>query len=239
MIEYATKHFLVLSAIATIVGAAMSALFAYGYLLVFGSGLVWILEYSDLLKLALIGVIFLLAYVSIITVFVQEIPKIVKSENKKMRNITLVALTVSLIAIYVLPEYKIFLGDDIWNKLRILTVSFLILFSMTTLIMSIDVINRLVSAQVITFQMYVSFGISVMLVVFVFGCCRGLYVKTSKDSLVEIIARDKGNIETIYRESKIIMMLSHHAIFQNSDNVVVIPASDVVKITAGSKGWSH
>ncbi|WP_156412227.1 hypothetical protein [Bosea sp. Root483D1] len=228
-----------LSAIATIVGAAMSALFAYGYLLVFGSGLVWILEYSDLLKLALIGVIFLLAYVSIITVFVQEIPKIVKSENKKMRNITLVALTVSLIAIYVLPEYKIFLGDDIWNKLRILTVSFLILFSMTTLIMSIDVINRLVSAQVITFQMYVSFGISVMLVVFVFGCCRGLYVKTSKDSLVEIIARDKGNIETIYRESKIIMMLSHHAIFQNSDNVVVIPASDVVKITAGSKGWSH
>ncbi|SEM37141.1 hypothetical protein SAMN04515666_110169 [Bosea lupini] len=239
VIEYATKHFLVISAIATILGAAMAALFAYGYLIVFGSGLVWILEYSDLLKLALIGVLFVLAYISIITVFAQEIPKIMNYNNKLLRNIVLILLILALLLIYILPEYKLFIDGDVWIKLRIIAVSSLIVFSMISLLMTIDITSRLIEGRFIALQMFISFGVSFMLVVFIFGVCRGLYVKTSKESFVEILARDKGNVETLYKNSKIIMMLSHHAIFQTSDSIIVIPASDVVRITAGSKGWSH
>jgi hypothetical protein len=54
--DFATKHFAVLSVGIGVFGAAMAIIFIAAYLRVFDWRLIWIIEYSDVLKIGLIVV---------------------------------------------------------------------------------------------------------------------------------------------------------------------------------------
>ena len=54
--EYLTKHFAVLSVMATVVGATLAVIFIAAYLRVFDWRLIWIIEYPDILKVALVTI---------------------------------------------------------------------------------------------------------------------------------------------------------------------------------------
>jgi hypothetical protein len=54
--EFATKHFAILSVGIGVLGAAMAVIFIAAYLRVFDWRLIWIIEYSDVLKIGLIVV---------------------------------------------------------------------------------------------------------------------------------------------------------------------------------------
>ena len=54
--EYMTKHLAVLSVITTVVGATLAVIFIAAYLRVFDWQLIWIIEYPDILKVALVAI---------------------------------------------------------------------------------------------------------------------------------------------------------------------------------------
>jgi MFS family permease len=51
-----------MSASAFVLGVMTAALFTSGYLSVFGSGLIWLVQYSDLVKIGLVITVFLLGF---------------------------------------------------------------------------------------------------------------------------------------------------------------------------------
>jgi hypothetical protein len=67
MLEFLTKHFLVLSSLLVGVASAISMIFLTAYLAVFDWSLVWLIEYSDLAKLALIGIAVISSILGFIT----------------------------------------------------------------------------------------------------------------------------------------------------------------------------
>jgi hypothetical protein len=58
-LEFVTKHFVVVSAIAVLAATALGMDFLYAYLVRFDWSLIWLVEYSDIFKVGLIVVGFL------------------------------------------------------------------------------------------------------------------------------------------------------------------------------------
>jgi hypothetical protein len=56
IIEFASKHFILVSALTIVGGVLCATIFLYGYLLIFDWRLIWIIEYTDVLKVGLVAV---------------------------------------------------------------------------------------------------------------------------------------------------------------------------------------
>ena len=56
MLDFLTKYFAVLSAVAVAAGSSFVVIFVFGYLAVFDWNLIWIIEYQDIAKFTLVGV---------------------------------------------------------------------------------------------------------------------------------------------------------------------------------------
>jgi hypothetical protein len=59
MIDFLSKNFALVSAAITVLSACMVMVFLFAYLSVFDWNLIWIVEYSDIIKFSLIGVAFM------------------------------------------------------------------------------------------------------------------------------------------------------------------------------------
>lgn len=72
-------------------------------------------------------------------------------------------------------------------------------------------------------------------VIFFIGLTVGYGVKSNKEYRYEITIKDKSNTESVLNKTKIVMILSHHAILLMEDKTIIIPTADIVRISSSRK----
>lgn len=69
----------------------------------------------------------------------------------------------------------------------------------------------------------------------VVGKAFGVSVRDAKGVSQQITIRDRTNKESIFENAKIVMILSHHIIFNHDGRVYTFPSADVTQITSGKR----
>lgn len=122
--DYITRHFLALSAGATCFGAMVAIMFVAGYLTVFDRAIIWVVEYPDLIKFALIGVAVFAAYTGFIGGPIQDLFAIGRQSGKvKFISVgLLIAFFLGLAIFEARSSYLIGDYDKVWEALLPLTI---------------------------------------------------------------------------------------------------------------------
>lgn len=229
MMDYISKHFLVISAILTVFGSVVSTIFIAGYIFAFDSKMIWIIEYQDLIKFTLIGIAILSASAGLIINLLQDGLVIYNSSGKyRIISIFIVIFGLAILfSIQLLPQYYAGNFSGIIKSVYLLFASIMIIISVVIIT---NHFNKIKSGNAILSSMSSWEASLIIGTVYILGYSYGFYIKGSNDKLHDIVVKDKSNFKTIYDNSNIILILSHHAIFEQGINVIVIPTADIVRI---------
>jgi hypothetical protein len=222
MLNFLTKHFLVISSLSLVVSAALSMILLGAYLSVFDWNLIWLVEYADLTKLFLIGVAI---FSSIATTLIHQIQDayawLVKGAKEwKWAALTAVIVTILIQAALVFYDVRNDTGLEAYHVFRAGSsiAFFLLLFT------AFYSHARLMKGD--------WFAIMNVFAAFVFlsatlGSTFAYYVKDASKSAREIWTKDEK-----FTDAKIIMLLSHHLAFVSHKKIFVIPMTDVTRIAS-------
>lgn len=233
-LEFLTKHFLVLSAAATIFGSAVTIIFVTGYLYSFDPSLIWIVEYSDMLKFAIIGTALFAASAGLIIGYWQDTVMLLNSQGKA-KWIMLTLLSVGIGAYFIIPAVNHYYSSEyirMFSELFLLCVVAMFMITVYVLDHTITEYRNgiRISASSQAFNL-----ILIISVLFLAGYAYGISIKASKKDVYELVIKDKSNSELILQKSRIIMHLSHHTIVESGGRLVVVPSGDIARISAPAK----
>jgi hypothetical protein len=223
VLDFLTKHFLVLSTAITALLAGVTFLFITSYLSVFdsGLGLIFIIEYADILKFTLILLSIVAGVSSAIWGIVNNfyLYIIEKRTINKWVAVILISLFFGGFGFQMLYEY-IHYADGRWYYTLMKLASYLLLiywlFSIRQNVINWPNIPKLeILADI--FWFFVS--------IYIFGATYGLSVKFSPKHY-DIWVRDAQSLH----DATIIMLLPHHSIFLVGQTVVTIPSANVLRI---------
>lgn len=221
VLDFFTKHFLVLSLALLLSAAALSMLFLVGYLSVFDWNLIWLVEYTDLTKLFLVMAALTMVVFSASSFVLMNVDVVIKLNVSRKIWFAVFCVIVLLVVIALIvhvfpnlssvPRFYLFLTNSI-----VTVILMFFLFSMTLRRWS-TFSSLAVIAQTGLFAGTIG----------LLGVTFGYYVSDESQSLQDVSTKDAK-----YTDSKIIMMLSHHVAFVSLGRVIVVPTSDVTKITS-------
>jgi hypothetical protein len=222
MFDYLTKHFLVLSTITIAVGSAISMLVLSAYLSVFDWTLIWMIEYSDLTKLFLIGTALIS---SIITTLIWQAMDaytwIVKKAPGRKK-----VLTVIVIMFLLLNGYSIY-RDIRTDDVRLMYHAFR---TVSSLLFVWLVVRSFADYQSWILRHWTTILNDLAFLAFclgIFGATFGYYVRDVSEN-----TREVSTANEIFTDAKIIMILSHHVAFLSRQQVMVIPSTEILRIVA-------
>ncbi len=92
MLDFLTKNFAVISAATTGVAACMAMVFLFAYLSVFDWNLIWIVEYTDIIKFCLIGVAILSSSSWFVFAVFDDVYNLIVANDKKQWYAIIVAV---------------------------------------------------------------------------------------------------------------------------------------------------
>src|SRR5262245_18309714 len=223
LLSFITAHFAVFSLLSLVAIVLCSTLFMYGYLSTFDLQLIWIIEYTDILKLGLVA----LALIS--------------------SAIVLVIMALQSIYIVFLIAFRAYEGKDRtssigWAPFLLVMFGLLVLGAATMLPSEMFrplFVSVALLLAICTFTLRIIenqppiFYISLLLVTLtgsvpVFGRTLGVYTKYSKSDLAhDVFLRDRQMSNV-----RLVLFTSHHTVFYAGTDVVVLPTSEIVKIVA-------
>jgi hypothetical protein len=220
-LEFVTKHYVVFSTLFSVGGVILSTLFVTSYLSIFDSSLVWLIELSDLAKF---GVIFisilagLLGIVQFLLVSYQsfsladtKVGKIIFGIMVALGAVTAVFLTG--FSDYPYEQYIAFLSyclsTGVVVSALVLTISILLGKS-----------NR--KPVVVSAQVLMMLGVASILA----GGTYGTYIKDLSQTRHEVQLKDCKLDSALP-----VLILSHHSIYKMGDSLIVLPASDIQRIS--------
>lgn len=219
VLEFCTKHFLVLSTVITSLLTSITFIFIVSYLSVFDFSIIWIIEYTDIVKFVFIA----LGLVAGLVLFIFQISRIsILSLNGIKRNrILLIGFIIAIFLVYALDIWVHRTTEGRWF------FSVMVMFSYIMLIILIFGIRE-------TFlkwpneSKWESFACVALFIVAisVFGKTYGLSVKFSGPNHNDVLIKDAQTLHDV----TIIMILSHHSIFQVDRAIVIIPSANVTRI---------
>lgn len=222
MLDFLTRHFLVLSSVVIGVASAISMLFLAAYLAVFDWSLIWLIEYSDLAKLFLIGTALLSSVISTMLNYLYNLLMWLQHQVKNHKWIVIVglALTALVGAGSIYYDIKTANGHASYHAFR-LASTVLGVFLIYLLLTEFDQWKQLKWLSIVN-------DISLLVLALgTFGATFGYYVKDVSKDFAQITTKNET-----FENAKIVVMLSHHLAFFSERRVIVIPAADLVKITA-------
>ncbi|PWJ91700.1 hypothetical protein C8D77_103398 [Mesorhizobium loti] len=227
-VNFATMNFAVVSATAFVVGVMTAALFTSGYLSVFGSGLIWLVQYSDLVKIGLVVTVFLLGFTWLSDSYAYMILDLFNDGVSRRRRITTGLILLGAFAAYMALQFYL---DHTGGKNRIAErIIFICL-----VFFAVYLIVRFSRFSTDFFQAnprrIVGDLVFMLLFMTLCGGYFGQYVKND--------ARFK---ETVYLDDRIlydavvVLFTSDYAVFCASDGaVIVVPASRIREIRGKSQ----
>lgn len=227
-LDFITKHFLALSALVSSFGAGISIVFVSGYLTAFDRGLLWVVEYPDIIKFALIGIGLLAASIGIFG-FIQDMLNFSTSHGR-VRYIWIGLMSISIMNWIFIPTITMIWSgnyDAAWRPISALLCLFLFLL---IIFISNEHINNIKEGYRLSNTSIYTFVTIVLMFLFSFGFAYGMIVKHDDEQKRDVFTKDKSGSDYIYQNSTVIMMLSHHIVFESEKKVFIIPSSDIWRI---------
>lgn len=230
MIDFLTKNFALVSAAITVLSACMVMVFLFAYLSVFDWNLIWIVEYSDIIKFSLIGVAFTSGSAFFVFTIFDHARKWLIFDIKQRRTaiIALFAAQVLMLAAYL--YYDIYVASNPAIEYHIyvfLSWVFLILFAISCM-----EIYKVKAGENISFWWVGQTLCSLIILIGFFGRMYGLRIRDISDIRHEVIMREQGSWRHIFGDATIVLLTSHHTILKVGSTVVILPSNDIAQIVA-------
>jgi hypothetical protein len=222
MLDLITKNFLVFSSLVLGVASTISMLFLTAYLGVFDWNLVWLIEYSDLTKLFLIGVGLIASFLTSIIYWFQDVHTwlVARAPNQFWFFVIMCVLVIPFPLIMLYLDYRSANPLLIYHALRALSW---FLFALLIVV----AFQRSGNWRVVGWKTIGNDFAGLALFVTIVGLTLGHYVKDVSEYSRTITTKG-GKFDGV----KVIMFLSHHVAFLSDRKVVVVPTSDVTEIVS-------
>jgi hypothetical protein len=224
LLAHVTKHFAVFSSAAIIIVGLSATIFVYAYLSVFDWRLIWIVEYSDILKVGLVAVAFISGFAFFVfnvthDVYVWFVDQSTSARGAKM---TMAAIWAGLAVLWLFNEY---LSPEPHYSLRIWEFASLTYLGLLVIKIGSSVKKGwYISARTLIFDVFfIVAGIST------FGHTVGLYVRDTAGFKHNVFLKT-GEI----RDAGLVMFTSHHMILYRDGRAIVVPSADLVKLEGDS-----
>lgn len=231
-ILFINKNFLTLSAAATATAVAASIFFITGYFSVFDTSLIWLIEYQDIFKFALIVASIIAASLIFFGVF-SDAMKIAQSEGKS-KKIGVIAVVLGIMVYCLYPAYQFYKSGLIFKLLYELSFMSTLLLVFIILLIAVDYWKQIsnggrpTAVQNMVILVFVFASISLM------GVAYGFRTKADESNRKDLITKDKSNTEMTYSKIRIVIFLSHHFVFEHENRIYIIPTGDIVRISSSS-----
>ncbi len=221
MLEQLTKHFLVLSAAAAGLSAFLVMIFLTSYLGIFDLSLVWIIEYQDVAKLALLSIALVSGYAAFSLGWASDFIAYVNQPSKTWLWILISGLFLQVLGATVTIYFDIRSNSPLYyyHILRPVSQSLVV---------------YLIALPFFRVQHWkaknwyaISNDVSTYIVaVGVFGSTLGVYVRDVKG--YDHVITTKSNV---FRKASIVLLTSHHSVFLVGGYPVIVPTPDVTSIS--------
>jgi hypothetical protein len=221
VLELLNKYFAIASASLLGVSAVITIAFVFAYLAIFDWTLIWIIEYADLVKFWLLGIALFMSVFAIVStlggIFYVGIIR-----NPIRHNMVVMIVTGSLFLV-LLIAWLYFADINTSFRVQIVLSVFLtaILFSMV--FRFAPELGRGDDGWTIY-----NFLLVLIITVTALGTLTGEYVKTVNKKRYSVSLRDNS----IIADAIVVMLLTHHSIFYVDKHVVLIPSTEIKKISA-------
>ncbi|MCA6124576.1 hypothetical protein J6500_22160 [Bradyrhizobium sp. WSM 1704] len=222
MLEFLTKHFIVLSTLVIGGASAVAMLFLAAYLAVFDWNLIWLVEYTDIAKLFLIGTALLSSAIATALNYAWDLLAWLKHQMKvyKWGLFVGIALVIGAGVYSIHNDVKTGNGYAAYHVFRMLStigvVSLLYL-----LFREAEQLKQLNWLSILNVASSTVFALGI------FGATYGYYVRDVSKNVMQITTKSET-----FENAKVIMFLSHHLAFLVEKRVVVIPTADLIKVLA-------
>jgi hypothetical protein len=223
VLDFLTKHVVILSSMVIVVASAISMLFLAAYLAVFDWSLIWLIEYTDLAKLFLIGTALLSSVISLMLNYLYNFIAWLKHhQTMTFKWAVIGGLVVTALGGAYSIYYDVKTANDhvAYHSFR-LASTFAGIFLIYLLLTEFEKWRQLNWLSIVN---DISF---LVLALGIFGAAFGYYVKDVSKDFNQITTKNEA-----FENSKIVVMFSHHLAFVTDSRVVVVPTADLVKIVA-------
>src|SRR5262245_6442949 len=238
LLNFITAHFAVFSLLGLVVTVLCSTLIVYGYLSEFDSQLIWIIEYTDILKFGLVALALISSAILVVILAINFFYTVfyfvaLRAHEGKVQAAFIGVIFFILSAIFGLVIFLIFgrevelfeavttLPFEIFGPLS-LSAIFLLVNSFYTL--SIVQGRGSIPIQRSISQLLVFLTVSLV----IFGGTLGAYTKFSKGGLThDVFLKDRQMSKV-----RLVQFTSHHTVVYAGTDVVVLPTSEIMKIVA-------
>ncbi len=221
MIERVTQHFALISTLATLTAILSSTAFLYGYLSVFDWHLIWIIEYSDVLKFGLVVFAVSTGFVGLLGSYLDDAYNFFNMD-KERRSWWIKSVILLLFLSFVPKIWGDETGKEHFFTLHIMSLLSVLIAIGLAFLVSYHVANR----TVITGRLLYSFGCLWIAVLFLFGLTFGDYTRDTPGFKHTVVL--KGTEMT---NVGVVMITSHHTVLYTQEgDVIVAPTADVSPI---------
>jgi hypothetical protein len=220
-LKVATENFAVLSATAVVFGVTTAALFTTGYLSVFNPSLIWLVEYSDLLKVGIAASLFFVAFLYIYDGYIGSFFALIDDNSTRKRKM--------IHGFGILLLLTIIFGPNIyfnWNNSDIIWQDFYIIFSILLLVTLIIKIKRVHTSGFTDISDILSTGGLFAFLMTTCGAVFGYHIRNDT-SLRETVFLDD---RVIYNAAVVLVTDKFAVLFQDDKSVVVYPSARVREI---------
>jgi hypothetical protein len=219
------KNFALVSALFAGATALTVTTYEYFYLFVFGRGLFWLVDYSDLARLSLPFFVLILFVVVSILLMPQFITPSTWLSWSKITGAGGGLVTATFTACVIFLVGRSLGGDELQTDI-ILSVTIGGIAAL--LMMGLHAYSSLTSGGI---EVRTSTGIIIVLILVVagLGSWSGLRVKHRGHNYT-VTLKDAKDHQSTLNKVAIVMITSHHIIFHVNDSTVAVRSDDVVKI---------
>lgn len=224
MIEFMSKNFALVSATVTLIAVSMAVAFLFGYLAVFDWNLIWFIEYTDIIKLGLVGW-------AIFSTFGWLVVQIVEYAHRSVFRNNTARFLIFYAVITMIAFGAALYGDLTTIQPFNIELHFLLFFLSLVFIRFALYFNLMYRANSFDlWRMGTELGL-LILFIGLLGQAVGLKTLITPVAKHEVVIREDDKSRRALVASKIIIITSHFTILEISASVVVIPSSDVLQIT--------
>jgi len=219
MLNVLSRHFVALSGVGIIFAVLCATVFTSSYLSTFDRQLIWLIEYTDLLKVGLIGLAFLLGFVG--TLFaVLDWSFDAEGGQKALKNYTITLAALALVLLALLMGLVWYSGSNSYGVLVSVWGTLCILIF--TIFMAVYFVRHgsLARARDLAFILFMLIISSSVL-----GYTYGELTMTRPRDHFTVHLADR-----VIEGAKLVMLTSRYAVFYFDRKTIVVPAAAVTRM---------
>lgn len=224
LVEFASEHFVLFSALAILGGVLAATVFTFSYLAVFDIRLIWIVEYGDILKVGLVFAVVIVGCAAWISLLIENfIANVASRSVSAIWTIRLCSSGAVIIALALLT------ASVYWNILPKLAV-LLIFAALQIFMMALLALRYAVRVDTIRVSHWLTDGLLLITFIGTIGIAVGEAFKITPG-----FKRDVYTAHGDLLDVGLVMMTARYVILVSGDRTVMVPLSEVWKIEARPK----